>query len=116
MATTTKKAAPKTRKTTAKPATKRAPAKSSASATKVRRVSKAAATPEMKSFRPARPQESFFTFRITHQTLYWLILAGIVLLLGAWVLNISVKVQHIYDQIDQANQETSALNAKVQKK
>jgi len=46
------------------------------------------------------PQQQFFTFRITQQTVYWLILCGLVLALGIWVTSLSVRVQAIYDQIE----------------
>lgn len=102
---TAKKTSAKTMKKPAakKPVVKHAPAK----ATSVTKVTKVAAKPKakaMQSFRLHRTsREAFFTFRITHQTLYWLILAGIVLMLGVWVTSISIKVQHIYDQIDATN-------------
>ena len=104
--TTTKKAPAK------KLAVKKAPAKSTASKTTVRTVKKAAAsakarsskkTMAMPSFRPVRQQEKFLTFRITHQTVYWLILSCIVIGLAVWVLAISIRVQNIYDQIDATN-------------
>jgi len=57
----------------------------------------------MRSFRTARSSEPFFTFRITYQTFYWLILAVIAVGLAAWVTSISIRVQHIYDQIDATN-------------
>ena len=104
--TTTKKAPAK------KPAVKKAPAKSTASKTTVRTVKKAAApakaraskkTTSMQSFRPVRQQEKFLTFRITHQTVYWLVLSCIVIGLAVWVLAISIRVQNIYDQIDATN-------------
>ena len=98
------------KKTTKKAALKRAPAKSSSS-TKVTRVARPK-TPEVRSFRRARASDPFFTFRITHQTLYWLILAGIVLGLGLWVIDISNKVQKIYDQIDATNQQIELMDAK----
>jgi hypothetical protein len=98
------------KKTTKKAAPKRAPAKSSSS-TKVTRVARPK-TPEVRSFRRARASDPFFTFRITHQTLYWLILAGIVLGLGLWVIDISNKVQKIYDQIDATNQQIELMDAK----
>ncbi len=104
--------AAKKKTTVKKAAPKRAPAKSSS--TKVTRVAKPKAA-EMKSFRPAATREPFFTFRITHQTLYWLVLAGIVLGLGLWVTDISIKVQKIYDQIDQTNQETLNIPDPVKK-
>lgn len=78
------------------------------SKTSVKRVSKA--TPvKMRSFVPTKQAEPFFTFRISHQTLYWLILAFIVLLLGLWVIGINDKVQRIYDQIDTTNAATDSI-------
>ena len=100
---TTKKPTTKSTATKKSIALKRAPAKP-ASTTKVRRVAKNSPS-EVRSFRPARTSEPFFTFRITHQTLYWLILAGLVLALGLWVTDINVKVQKIYDQIDATNHQ-----------
>jgi len=44
--------------------------------------------------------ESFFTFRFTVQTVYWLILSIFVLGLGIWVTYLNVKVQQLYDQIE----------------
>lgn len=99
----TKKTAPK--KAATKSA-KRAPSKP-ASKTSVRRVKSQKS--EVKSFRPAPLQEPFFTFRISHQTLYWTILAVIVLVLGIWVIDINMKVQEIYDQIDATNAAADAM-------
>ncbi len=93
-------AKPAAKKVVKKPAVKRAPAKSHATTTTVK---KAAPAP-VRSFRAAPRSEPFFTFRITHQTLYWIILAVVVVTLAAWVLSISIKVQHIYDQIDATNE------------
>jgi len=104
-----------TKKTTAQKQAKKVPVKRAAakpvSKTTVR--TKKAVAPEMRSFRATSPSEPFFTFRITHQTFYWLILAVIVVGLGAWVLSISIKVQHIYDQIDATNQSiyTAPVNS-----
>jgi len=89
------------RKPTRKVAAERAAAKP-ASKTTVRM--KRAVSPEIRSFRAARSSEPFFTFQITHQTFYWLILAVLAVGLAAWVMSISIKVQHIYDQIDATNQ------------
>ena len=106
-------AAKKKSTTVKKAAPKRAPAK--ASTTKVSRVSRPA-KPAMRSFRPAPVRDPFFTLRITHQTLYWLVLALIVLGLGVWVTNISIQVQNIYDQIDETNQQVQNLDSVPLKK
>ena len=56
------------------------------------------------SFKPTQEASgSFFTFRFTQQTAYWLILSILVLALGVWVMNLTVKVQSIYDDIDATN-------------
>ena len=108
---TKKPAARATKKAPAKkaPVKKAATAKATHNKTVVRRTTKAATSADMRSFRASRPAEPFFTFRITHQTFYWLVLAIIVVGLGVWVLSISIKVQHIYDQIDATNSQTFNL-------
>jgi hypothetical protein len=98
---------PTAKKTTKKTAPKKAPVKATA-AKRTGRSTKAHKAPKshptrMRSFRVYRSQEPFFTFRVSHQTVYWLVLCGSVLLLGLWVLDINQKVQHIYDQIDETN-------------
>ncbi len=99
-----KKPASKTKTTTTKKAAvKRAPAKAK-SATKVKQVK---AQP-VQSFRASKPEQPFMTFQITRQTIYWLILAVIVVSLAAWVLSISIKVQNIYDEIDATNRITES--------
>ncbi|XMB33576.1 hypothetical protein QQ965_02390 [Candidatus Saccharibacteria bacterium oral taxon 955] len=109
-----------TKKTTKKAATKRTPAKKAApkrapakkSTTKVTRVSRPKKA-AVRSLHPAKSDEQFMTFKITRQTVYWLVLTGIVLLLGLWVIDISNKIQHIYDQNDAARRQ--AETTKVQK-
>jgi len=54
----------------------------------------------MDSFKLARDMPPFFTFRITQQSVYWLILSLLVLALGIWVVTLNVKVQSLYDQIE----------------
>lgn len=94
--------------TTKKAAPKKAPAKKTT--TKVRTVSAPGRNKTaMASFKPAPAPEPFFTFRITHQTLYWLVLSGIVLLLGVWVIDINNKVQQIYDDVDSINNSTYSV-------
>lgn len=103
---TTKKAT--TRKQPKKASVKRAAAKP-VNKTIVRTKKMDAST--MRSFHASAPEVPFFTFRISHQTFYWLILAVIVVGLAAWVLSISIQVQHIYDQIDATNQTMLSMPA-----
>lgn len=91
------------KKATKKPVVKRAPAKSSARTTVRRKPNPLSNVNSMRSFHASPAPEPFFTFRITHQTVYWSALAILVLLLGLWVININDRVQYIYDQVDLLN-------------
>lgn len=63
-------------------------------------------TMRVKSIAPKRaaakttPSSTFFTFRATHETLYWLVLGVVVVLMGIWVLTLTIRVQNLYDQIE----------------
>jgi hypothetical protein len=69
--------------------------------TKSKATAKTAPKKQTKKAAVATP--SFFTFKFTYQTAYWLILSALVLALGIWVIDLNVKVQKIYDQIDMNN-------------
>ena len=56
-----------------------------------------------------REDTAFFTFRITRQTLYWLILGAVVLLFTVWLTQLQSDIQDLYDQIDASTAEMSAL-------
>lgn len=96
----TAKKTPATKKTVAKkPATKKSPVKQAKQAA-------------LRSFRPAQSAEPFFTFKITRQTIYWLIISVIVIGLAAWVMQLNARVQAIYDQIDQNSLTLQELTTK----
>lgn len=56
--------------------------------------------PEMKSFRVAKEETPFFTFRLTKQTVYWLILSAVVIAFTLWLLKLQSDIQDIYNNID----------------
>lgn len=58
-----------------------------------------------RSFVKARGPKPFVTFRLTQQTVYWIVISFLVLALGTWAMYLTVRVQNIYNQID-ANQTT----------
>lgn len=98
---------PTTKKTTgAKAAPARAPKKTTTTRVSTKRA------PKMESFKVAKPDQQFMTFRITRQTVYWLILSAVVLALGFWVIDLNNKVQAIYDQIDESNAQQVLLDQK----
>lgn len=57
-----------------------------------------------------QPEESaFLTFRITRQTLYWLLLGVVVLIFTFWLTRLQSDIQDLYDQIDASTAEMSTL-------
>lgn len=93
---------------TKKPAAKKPAAKSTPSKAPAKRASASA-----KKSAPARSRlfavnivpdtQPFMTFRMTTQTLYWLIFGVTILALGLWVLKLNLEIISLYDQIDQNN-------------
>lgn len=59
----------------------------------------------MRSFHRSPDQPPFFNYRITQQSVYWLILCLLVLALGIWVVTLSVRVQSLYDQVETSSQQ-----------
>jgi hypothetical protein len=59
----------------------------------------------MRSLRPSAEESPFLTFRVTAQSVYWLIVSLLILALGVWVVTLSVKVQDLYDQIETTSAE-----------
>ena len=95
-------ATPKKKVTTKKAPVKKTVAKK-AVAKKPTTKSQSKKNVELQSFRPSRSPQPFMTFRVTRQTVYWLVFGVVVLALGAWVVHLNYKVQAIYDQIDANN-------------
>ena len=96
-----KKTVPVAHKPAAKKAVLHATAKKPAkTATKSHRYISLALVPDDKPF---------LTFRVTRQTLYWLIFSVAILGLGLWVLNLNMQVLSLYDQIDNNNVQTSLI-------
>lgn len=68
---------------------------------------------KMQSFKVAKADKPFFTFKPDLQTIYWGILAASVLILGLWVIDINDRVMRVYDQIDQTNTASSVVDEKI---
>ena len=56
-----------------------------------------------------REETEFMTFRITRQTLYWLVLGAIVILFTWWLTQLQADIQNLYDQIDANTAEAATL-------
>ena len=54
---------------------------------------------EMRSFVRSPGPKPFVTFKFTQQTVYWLIIGGLVLGFGIWVMYLTVRVHSLYDDI-----------------
>ena len=93
--TTTKKAAVK------KAAPKRPAAK---------KTTKKSSSAGLRTHVALRAEETdFMTFRITRQTLYWLVLGAVVILFTIWLMRLQSDIQSLYDQIDANTAEMSEL-------
>ncbi len=83
-ANTSKPKAPVTRK----PAAKRAPSKQSAKSTR---------NSQMRSFHLSQDQASFTTFKITRQTVYWIILVAFIVFAQLWIIKLQVEVASLIE-------------------
>lgn len=87
-------------------------AKTTKNATTKRRAGSKAVSPrkpkntKSKSFRVSKEKSPFMTFRITNQTLYWLVLGVVVIAFTAWIMKLQYDIQAIYDNIDSTSQST----------
>lgn len=52
------------------------------------------------------------SFKVTVQTIYWVILGASVIGLALWVLTLHNRIQSIYDEIDKAQVVQMELDAK----
>lgn len=84
MATTKAKAATPSK---AKAVKKKAPTKKQTVVTQGRKSS-------------AASEQSFFEFRITQQTLYWLVLGAVSIVFALWIVSLDSRIQKLYDEID----------------
>lgn len=96
-----------TKTTTRKPQVKKASAKKASTTKKLNRSTKAY---QPRSFRVCQESQDFMSFKLTRDTVYWLILGVVVLAQGIWTINIHQKVQAIYDEIEQSNLQQQQLD------
>ena len=83
---------------TAKAATTKAPAKRVAVAKKpVARKKATKKAPSMRSFHVYRSNQQFNDFRITRQTVYWIILMCFIIFVQLWILKLQYDVMHLID-------------------
>lgn len=62
-------------------------------------VRKTVAAKSFKSFVIQPEKGPFMLFKITEQTVYWLFLVLIILLLGLWVLKIQINISDLLDNV-----------------
>lgn len=58
---------------------------------------------EMRSFARSPGPKPFVAFKFTQQTVYWLIIGGLILGFGIWVMYLTVRVHSLYDDIQGRN-------------
>ncbi len=55
----------------------------------------------------------FMRFKLTSQTLYWIVLGLVVIAFTMWLMNLQDSIQSLYDEIDATN--TTSLQVPVNK-
>lgn len=94
--TTSKK--PVTKKAVAKkPATKKAPVRAKKATSKAASVKAAQGASQVRSFHKAKEELPFTSFRVTRQTLYWVILVSFIIFAQLWIINLQVDVATLLD-------------------
>lgn len=89
--------------------TKKSTAKSKASVKAKKPVTHKKATTasakshEVRSFQLSPETKPFLTPAPSVQTFYWIVIGVLVLLLGAWVMYLTVQIQTIYDNVGTAD-------------
>lgn len=85
--------------TAKKTTTKKAPATKKASVAKntpakrtavTKKASASTATPKMRSFHVSPNIPSFGTFKITRQTVYWVIIVSVIIFMQLWILSLQI--------------------------
>jgi len=110
MATTKKTTAGKTT-ARAKAPVKKAPAKTAVKApAKKQSVKKSVSSnQEYKSFRLAK-DGSLMTFKVTRQTVYWVIIMSFVIFFQLWIIRLQIDVAHlVQQQKDQAQEQIQSF-------
>lgn len=108
MATAKKPVTKKTpaKKPTSKPAVKKASAQPSPAKTVVRKKaptkkaasSKAAAVAPVRSFRLSRNDVPFGSFKVTRQTIYWIILVSFIIFVQLWIIQLQIDVATLIER------------------
>jgi len=86
-------------KKTVKKTVKKAVAKSPVKKVVKRVAAKVKKPAPMKSFKIYRSNESFTTFRISRQTIYWLILLLFIVITQLWILKLQLDIAALTDSI-----------------
>lgn len=93
-----------------KPTTTKAPAKKKPTTARKASAKKASKRSLLRTHIGLQPEETeFMTFRITKQTLYWLVLGVVVIMFTLWLTRLQSDIQDLYDQIDATTAEMTTL-------
>ena len=97
---TAKKAPAKKNTTAKKKIEKKAPVKkSTAKQVPAKKTTKKKKSAEYASLKKKKKKTPFFTFKVTDQTIYWLVLSVVVFLLALWVLHLHLELLEVITSI-----------------
>jgi len=86
---------------TKKAPSKKAPTKTTAKSSPKKKATRASAkkTATVQSFKVVKDAQPFVTFKITRQTLYWLILLAVITISQLWILKLQIEISALTDAI-----------------
>ena len=69
--------------------------------TKKKVTAKKQSVKALQSFKVSQPQQPFFEFKISRQTIYWTILVAFIIVMQLWILKVQLDVMQVTDTLNQ---------------
>jgi hypothetical protein len=70
-----------------------------------KKASKEVVAPKMRSFRVSTNNPGFRTFKITRQTVYWVIILSFIIFMQLWILSLQLEASNYIEQESATAQE-----------
>lgn len=94
---TTKKTTTKKTVTPQKRVVKKTPSKSSTQSKRTTKKATVHTQAPLKSFRLTNDVPEFTTFKITRQTIYWIIILGTIIFFQLWILSLQIEISNLLE-------------------
>jgi len=77
---------------------KKTPVKKTASKVPSKTVSKTVSAEKVRSFRVSPNNPGFRTFKITRQTVYWVVIVSFIIFMQLWILSLQLETSNFIEQ------------------